>query len=185
MSRRLTSRKLRPLLVVVAVLALGGVAVGGAAAQLMGLSSNEQRLRSQVQNSAGEPRSGHDPAVQRQTSLAAAAAGRHGNGTRNVRPARGVKGRSVRRPSQLADPKTTGVLSSGCALGYGQAGSQCVAARRPGGARMTCDYLIRQFPAGIAVTGRDVLKLDTNRDGLACGYGDAGVAGSSRSARSR
>jgi hypothetical protein len=159
---------------VIAILALGGLAVGGAA-WLTGLSSYQQELRSRVETPAGAPKPGRDPAVQRQTGLAAAATARVGNGTRGGRPASAVQGGRVIRPAQLGDPKRTGVLSSGCVLGYGATGSQCVPAHGPGGGAMTCGYLIGQFPAGVAVTSRDVLGLDTNGDLLACGPGDRGV----------
>lgn len=76
--------------------------------------------------------------------------------------------------SVLGDPATTGVLSSGCAVGYGRV-DQCVPARAPGGAVTTCAYVLTVFPNGLPVTGRDPLNLDGDRDGTACGPGDRGV----------
>jgi len=174
------------LLVVIAGLALWALTVGGAAAARVwaGLSGHEQRSRPKVRMPRDAPKPGRDPAAQRQTGLAAAARAPRGNGTRGVRPARAVKGRRLRRRARVGEPRRTGVLSSGCVLGYGVTGSQCVPAHGPGGAPMTCEYLIRQFPAGVAVTNRDVLGLDTNRDLLACGRGDRGVPRGARAARS-
>jgi hypothetical protein len=129
----------------IAGLALWALTVGGAVAARVwaGLSGHEQRSRPKVRMPRDAPKPGRDPAAQHQTGLAAAARAPRGNGTRGVRPARAVKGRRLRRPARLGDPRRTGVLSSGCVLGYGATGSQCVPAHRPGGAPMTCEYLSR------------------------------------------
>ena len=66
-------------------------------------------------------------------------------------------------------------LSNGCAAGYGDPGAQCLPSRAPGDKPLTCAYASKLFPKGIAVTGRDRLKLDTDGDGTACDPGDRGV----------
>jgi hypothetical protein len=178
MIRHASSRSLRPALVAIAIVAFMALFVGGAdAAWRLGRSAYYCILRSEVQDSRGAPRTGRDPALQRQTRLAAAARAPKGSGTWGGAPARSVIGGAPRRRAGrvLADPKATGALASGCAVGYGAAGAQCVPARRPGDRPVTCAYLVTQFPDGVTVTGRDRLRLDTNRDGLACGRGDRGV----------
>ncbi len=74
----------------------------------------------------------------------------------------------------LGDPGRTGVLSNGCAAGYGRV-DQCLPARAPGGARTTCAYVVTVVPKGVAVRGDDPLRLDTDGDGTACEQGDVGV----------
>ncbi len=123
------------------------------------------------EDAAGAPRAGRDPATQEQTSLSQAASSQH------VTPAGPPAGRVVapRKPAQvLGDPARTGSFGNGCAVGYGRV-DQCLPMRAPGGARTTCTYALTIFPHGVPVTGRDPLRLDTDRDGLACGPGDAGV----------
>ncbi len=169
-----------------AVLGAGVAAVAAAAAVVLapagaapaagpqGLTAYQRQLQAQVQHPDGAPKAGRDPARQRHVSLAEAA------GRPNPGPARPATGRGTPVTSgrgadaTLKDPRTTGVLSSGCVTGYGTAG-QCVPARAPGNRPMTCGYLHTQFEGGVAVTGRDRLGLDTNRDGLACADGDRGV----------
>jgi hypothetical protein len=167
---------MRALVIAVAIAALvaGAVTVANAARD-PGPSSYAQSLRAEVQTPTGAPRPGSDPAAQRQTSLAEAAREHHGIGTWNSAPARDVKGGTARRDpgDVLGDPKRTGLLSSGCALGYGAPGAQCVPARGPGDKPMSCAYLVKLFPDGVPVEGRDTLKLDRNHDGRACGPGDA------------
>jgi hypothetical protein len=126
---------------------------------------------------AGGTPSRSDPATQRQRSLAEAARQHLGPGTLGVKPARDVKPRRLRRlPSDvLPDPKSTGRLSSGCVLGYGVPGDQCLPARALGGKPITCAYAVELFPDGVRVTGRDILNLDSDKDGRACGPGDRGV----------
>lgn len=100
-------------------------------------------------------------------------AGHAGHGTPS--PAAVPAPKPVSDPaSVLGDPAATGVLSSGCAVGYGRV-DQCVPARAPGGAVTTCAYVLTVFPNGLPVTGRDPLELDGDRDGTACGPGDPGV----------
>jgi hypothetical protein len=170
---RLPSR--RAILVFVTTVVVMGLVTGGAdAAWRLSKSAYYCILRAKVQDSRGAPRAGKDPARQRQTRLAAAAGRPHGVGTWGAKPARGVKGTSIRKRAKrvLASPKATGRLASGCAVGYGTAGVQCVPKRAPGDKRLTCGYLVKQFPHGVSVTGRDRLKLDSNGDRIACGYGD-------------
>ena len=66
-------------------------------------------------------------------------------------------------------------LSNGCAAGYGRPGEQCLPRRAPNDKRLTCAYASKLFPKGIAVTGRDRLELDSDRDGTACDPGDRGT----------
>jgi hypothetical protein len=129
-------------------------------------------LQTEVENPDGSPKRGRNPAVQGQTSLAAVASRPNpGAGVRVQKPAAALPGRNVRRPAPNPTRGTIGV----CATGYGAAGDQCVPLRAPGSQPMTCTYVARLFPAGIAVTGTDTLRLDTNHDKVACGPGDAGV----------
>ena len=90
-----------------------------------------------------------------------------GVGTKAERKAAGA--RSAKQV--LGDPRTTGVLSNGCAAGYGEV-TQCVPARAPGGGVTTCAYVVTVFPDGIAVTGKDTLALDADGNGVACDAGD-------------
>jgi hypothetical protein len=165
----------RPILVALATLAIMGLVTGGAdAAWRLSKSAYYCVLRAKVQDSRGAPRAGKDPARQRQVRLTAVASRPHGIGTWGAKPARAVKGSSTRRKARsvIANPKATGALASGCAVGYGAAGAQCVPKRAPGNRRVTCAYVVEQFPHGVSVTGRDRLHLDSNRDRIACGYGD-------------
>lgn len=133
----------------------------------------QRQLRAQTQEPAGNPRTGADPGRQRQGSLAAAASRRQGTGPRSDHPATGVRtGSVVRQPPPAGTP---GVTSGGCVLGYGVPGAQCLPARGPGDTPLTCTYVVTLFPAGVRVAGTDRLRLDTDRDGVGCGPGDAGV----------
>jgi hypothetical protein len=165
----------RSLLVALATVVLMAVVTGGAdAAWRLSKSAYYCVLRAKVQNSRGAPRAGKDPARQRQMRLLVVASQPHGTGTWGTKPARAVKRGSTRRKasSVLANPEKTGALASGCAVGYGTAGAQCVPRRAPGNRRLTCAYLVKQFPHGVSVVGHDRLHLDSNRDRIACGYGD-------------
>lgn len=133
----------------------------------------QRQLTAQVQDAAGAPRAGSNPATQRQGSLAAAAGRRQGPGTRTDRPAVGVRtGKIVRQAPAAAE---AGVSRSGCAVGYGRPGAQCLPARGPNDTTLTCAFVRTLFSAGIAVTGTDPLDLDTDRDGVACGPRDTGI----------
>lgn len=133
----------------------------------------QRQLTAQVQDAAGAPRAGSDPARQRQGSLAEAAGRRQGAGTRTDRPAAGVRTGTIVR--QAPATRAAGVTSGGCAVGYGTPGVQCLPARGPGNTALTCAYVRTLFPAGIAVTGVDRLRLDTDSDGVACGASDSGA----------
>jgi hypothetical protein len=133
----------------------------------------QRLLQAKVENPDGSPKPGRNPALQKQTSLAAVASRPNpGAGARVQKPAAALPGRKLRRP---APAPTKGAIAGGCATGYGAPGDQCVPLRAPGNQPMTCAYVAKLLPAGIAVTGKDTLRLDTNRDTVACGPGDAGV----------
>lgn len=172
-------RRLTAFVGLVGVVLVSGLVGGGSAegAREGGRTPYERQLQTQVQDAGGAPRAGVDPARQKQSSLAAAAAQPVGTGRRAGVPARGVRqGTIVRLPAEkvLGDPRRTGVISGGCVLGYGTAGAQCLPARGPGNTALTCAYVVTLFPVGIQVTGVDRLRLDSNRDGVACGPRDAG-----------
>ena len=147
-------------------------------------------LLSDVQDASGAPLPGRDPSMEVQTSLDDAVSrssltskpsgsgkshhemtaqemANMNTGTTAERKAAGAKGAK----KVLGDPKTTGVLSNGCAVGYGEV-TQCVPAHAPGGGVTTCAYVVTQFPQGIAVTGKDSLSLDADGDGIACDAAD-------------
>lgn len=150
-----------------------GIATAGPGESV--LTPYQRILQGKVENPDGSPRAGRDPAVQRQTSLTAVASRPNpGAGSRVEKPAAGLRGSTVRRPAPAPTP---GTIAGGCASGYGVPGDQCVPLRAPGNRAMTCTYVVGLFPAGVRVTGRDTLRLDTNRDQVACGRGDAGVPG--------
>jgi hypothetical protein len=148
-------------------------------------------LLADVQDASGAPLPGRDPSMEVQTSLDDAVSrstltskpskgsskGHHemtaqemanmNTGTTAQRKAAGAKAAK----KVLGDPKTTGVLSNGCAVGYGEV-TQCVPAHAPGGGVTTCAYVVTEFPQGIAVTGKDTLSLDADGDGIACDAAD-------------
>ncbi|MCP2257804.1 hypothetical protein LX15_001490 [Streptoalloteichus tenebrarius] len=64
--------------------------------------------------------------------------------------------------------------ADGCDHAYGEP-SQCVPWRFPPGTGEACAWLREHGFGPLAVRGRDRHQLDTNRDGVACGRGDAGV----------
>lgn len=152
----------------------GGGASGGGAVPVGangpgGLTEYQQQLAAQVQDAQGAPRTGRDPAAQRQVSLAEAAGA---PAPRIVASASPAPSRAPVDPKAvLGDPRTSGVMSNGCALGYGRA-DQCVPARAGGGLPQTCANLVRTFPNGVIVSGTDVLGLDLDRSGIACDAGD-------------
>lgn len=134
----------------------------------------KKELKNAVDKPNGAPRDGRDPALQAQNSLASAASKENGVGLRTDKPAKevkGDKGKHVHPHDVLADPKTDGTTSGGCITGYGQDGEQCLPTNGDH-KKITCDYVRKYFPNGIAVTSDDRLKLDENRDMIACGIGD-------------
>jgi hypothetical protein len=175
-------------------LGAGGPAVAAAAAGPDVSAGEAAALLADVQDPSGAPLPGRDPSMEVQTSLddavarssltskpvaGANAKGRPehamtaqemanmGVGTKAQRKAAGTT--AARKV--LGDPKTSGVLSNGCAGGYGQV-TQCVPAHAPGGGVTTCTYVVTVFPQGIAVTGKDTLGLDADGNGVACDAAD-------------
>lgn len=96
------------------------------------------------------------------------------------RQAAGVK---MRKAPQVDAKKIKGTGNGGCVVGYGNPG-QCLPVVPPSHAAhaahdmdvsWTCEELRTLFVEGITVQrGKDSLKLDSNKDGVACGKGDAG-----------
>ena len=161
-------------LALVAVLAAGATTLG----RHRDPTPYQNILRGQVDAPDGSPRAGRDPANLKQLSLAdAARAPGSAAGGRTDRPGRSASEHRMHVDTKdvLGDPKSTGTLSSGCALDYGDPGAQCLPAKAPDNQPLTCAYVVRIFPQGVPVTGRDVFRLDSNRDKTACGPGDAGV----------
>jgi hypothetical protein len=109
------ARRRRGLLVAVALAALVVSVVAAGASQLARSSetSYQRSLRTAVEGAGALPRTAHDPARQSQVSLATAAAGRNGPGTRVKTLARGVVLRKLRRGPARTDSKRTGVISGG------------------------------------------------------------------------
>ena len=170
----------------------GGPEVAAAAAAPDVSAGEAAALLADVQDASGAPLPGRDPSMEVQTSLDDAvsrssltskpsqdgqSSAHHamtaqemanmGVGTAAERKAAGAKAAK----KVLGDPRTTGVLSNGCATGYGEV-TQCVPAHAPGGGVTTCAYVVTEFPRGIAVTGKDTLSLDADGDGVACDAGD-------------
>jgi hypothetical protein len=93
--------------------------------------------------------------------------------------ASGVK---MRKAPPVDAGKIKGTGNGGCAVGYGDPG-QCLplvppshAAHAAHGMDMpwTCEEMRTIFVKGISVErGKDSLKLDSNKDGVACGEGEA------------
>jgi hypothetical protein len=151
------------------------VAVAGPAHRPKPATPYQVQLRSQVDTQAGAPRGGRDPAALKQTSLAAAASKAQGNGARVATPAKSATkdhAHDVMPDDMVMDPATSGELASGCVTGYGRPGAQCLPAKGPNGVKLTCAYVLKIFPHGVAVLGKDTLKLDANADKVACGPGD-------------
>lgn len=181
LSRRRSVRDRRGLtvlvLALVVLLTVGGAAyaagLGAASGKRPGkqLTAYQLRLRAQVQKADGSPVRGFDPAAQRQHSLAAAAAGAVGAGQRAADPAEDAMSdhhHDVVPRDVIDPPSVSGGTSAGCAMGYGKPGAQCVPLRAPGNVAQNCTYVRRLFPAGVAVSGADWLRLDRNRNGVAC-----------------
>ena len=172
----MSARILIPAAVVAAVVLGVGVAVAAIGGDQP--TRYQRQLQAQVENSKGAPKAGLDPAKERQTSLSAAARKPNdGAGQRGRKPAQAVKLRKLRRSPDAVLNDAPGEVLGGCLAGYGTPGEQCLPARAPRDKPMTCAYASRLFPDGIKVTGRDRLRLDTDRDGIACGPGDRGARG--------
>lgn len=166
--------KRRWVLVALAVAASTAVAVAANASGIIGGETPyEASLRATVDKANGAPRL--NPANVRQTSLAEAASGKNGPGTRVDKLARDAKFSKIQRRPNLPDVKQTGIVSGGCLIDYGTPGDQCLPAHTRGGGQLTCAYVRSIFPDGVPVTGRDRFHLDSNGDQIACGPGDNGV----------
>lgn len=144
-------------------------------------------------NDQGQPASDKfNPANRKQTSLEEAATSQRGAGAGQAAPliesgekkpqgppvseARGKTRRSNAAPAKRA----TG--QPGCVVGYGT-GGECLPVTPPSHAAhtdhsmemaWTCAEVRTLFKDGVSVSkGKDKLKLDSNKDGVACGTGDA------------
>lgn len=118
--------------------------------------------------SSGKSAAGsHDMAGMDMSGMTAQEMADMGKGTTAQRKAAGAKAAK----KVLGDPRISGVLSNGCAAGYGEV-TQCVPAHAPGGGVTTCAYVVTVFPKGVAVTGKDTLSLDADGDGIACDASD-------------
>lgn len=137
------------LMVCLVVIVLAGLHMHGSA---KGAPQNTQpyqeQLRSQVDTDNGAPRDGRNPASQTQTSLAYAASQPAGPGQRVEKPAAAVVGthKHVDPATVLPDTKKTGVLASGCILGYGTPGSQCIPAGKVDAAKKSSQTLTASKP---------------------------------------
>ncbi|NJC72539.1 hypothetical protein HC031_22875 [Planosporangium thailandense] len=79
-------------------------------------------------------------------------------------------------PTEAAAPSAGVVYSEaaevdGCDHNYGVPG-QCVPWNFPPGVTDRCAWLVEHGLGAVTVSGRDRQRLDTNRDGVACGHGD-------------
>ncbi len=175
--RWLTGRLL--VLVGLSMILAGGAAVMASAATTSkrgAPTAYQLSLRSKVDTSAGAPRPGRDPAAQKQTTLQQAAHQAVGNGTRADKVAKNLTkdhAKDVTPGQVISNPKTSHMLSNGCAVGYGDPGAQCLPAKGPDDTQETCMDARQIFPDGVKVTGTDWLKLDTDKNGVACDAGDA------------
>jgi hypothetical protein len=169
--------------VAVALVAVLGVGVAVAAIRRDKPTRYQQALQSKVENSRGVPKAGLDPAKEKQTSLfSAARKPNDGAGQRGIKPARALKLRKLRRSPDAVLNDDPGEVLGGCLAGYGTPGEQCLPARAPRNKPLTCTYAAKLFPKGIRITShppRDRLRLDTDRDGIACDPGDRGARASS------
>jgi hypothetical protein len=91
-------------------------------------------------------------------------------------------GVAMRKAPPVDAKKVKGTGNGGCVLGYGKPGqclpvvppSHAVHAAHGMEAVWTCGEIRTIFVDGIPVKqGKDSLKLDSNKDGVACGKGDA------------
>ncbi len=135
--------------------------------------AQQKQLRDQVDTASGSPRSGRDPSSQAQTDLSAAASAPSGTGLRTDKPAAGVQGdtnHSATHNHAHTDTSRSGLNAAGCFIDYGIQGEQCLPAHAAeSNGTLTCTEVRKHFPEGIKVTGTDRYRLDTNRDGIACG----------------
>ncbi|HSX44884.1 MAG TPA: hypothetical protein VLF39_02085 [Candidatus Saccharimonadales bacterium] len=127
----------------------------------------KDRLKSQVDSSDGSPRSGRDPASQKQISLSEAASAPNSRSMAN-----NYSTQPESAPSQ-AQLKAEGIGTNGCYVDYGVQGQECLPAHA-GGANgvLTCNGVREHFASGIKVTGTDRYHLDSNHNGTACDSGD-------------
>jgi hypothetical protein len=132
----------------------------------------KEQLRSQVDTTSGEPRSGRDPATQQQTSLSSAASSPSGAGTQIDPPVSDPNSQDASASLVLGDPSQTGLNASGCFYDYGIPGQQCVPAQAANGGVLACSGVHKYFPSGVIVSGTDRFHLDNNLDGTACGSDD-------------
>ena len=115
-------------------------------------------------------------------SLAEAAGKPHGIGARDLRGHGKARGKAAGAKNNRREGDGAVVNINGCIVGYGD-GGQCLPAVPPSAAAMghtrlempwRCQEVRLYFAHGVKLTGKtDVLKLDSNKDGVACGTGDA------------
>ncbi len=183
MTAKVLHHKLLLLGALALLIGLAFVVVGvGATAAPRGktvVKESRKAARDRVQNADGSPKEGFDPAKRKHTSLAEAAGKANSNSGVNSDAAgvnEGTKKQATNVKMNKRDIKPgevlpkAGVLVNGCVAGYG-GGASCLPAPRPG-QTWTCEKVRLILPAGIAVTGKDSLKLDSNKDKIACGPGD-------------
>lgn len=151
----------------------------------------QQQLQDEVDTSAGAPQDGRNPASQTQTSLAYAASQANGPGQQVEKPAASVVGNTSHRvdpKSVLPDTKSTGVVSGGCLLGYGNPGAQCVQVGKVTAAQTTgvsgstslnlsslplsCDTNVKQALQGVQLNGIDPFSISTSNGKAACNVSD-------------
>jgi hypothetical protein len=183
MNANAVNRRLFRFGAVALLIGLAFVVVGvGAVAAPRGkgaVKESPKQAQDRVQHADGSPKEGFDPAKQKHTSLAEAAGKANSNGGVNS-DAAGVNDATKKQATNVKMNKRdikpaevlpkAGVLVNGCVAGYG-GGASCLPTPPPG-KKWTCEKVRLVLPAGIAVTGKDSLKLDSNKDKIACGPGD-------------
>jgi hypothetical protein len=137
-----------------------------------------KQLEAEVETSTGAPINGRNPANQLQTSLAKAASMEDDIGMRVAKPAASVIGtvRHTDPATVLPNTKVTHVLASGCLLGYGVPGAQCVPAKAPNNQLLNCNFIRTIFPNGVKILGTDYLSLGQGTD-IACAANNAAPKG--------
>jgi hypothetical protein len=137
-----------------------------------------KQLEAEVETTNGAPINGRDPANQVQTSLASAASMEDDIGMRVAKPAAKVVGtvRHTDPTTVLPNVKTTHMLASGCLLGYGVPGAQCVPAKAPKNQPLNCNFIRTIFPQGVKILGTDYLNLGQGTD-IACAANNAAPKG--------